>query len=81
MLHFDGRVIGEAQLGGFAAADTRFPFILFVSQAETEALLGEHLSSKGVMIERGVELLSKVSLIRCSGHRSRSTELRRISSN
>jgi 2-polyprenyl-6-methoxyphenol hydroxylase-like FAD-dependent oxidoreductase len=57
MLHFDGRVVGEAQLGGFAAVDTRFPFILFVSQAETEALLGEHLASKGVMIERGVELI------------------------
>ena len=57
MLHFDGRVVGEAQLGGFAAANTRFPFILFVSQAETEALLGEHLASKGVMVERGVELI------------------------
>jgi 2-polyprenyl-6-methoxyphenol hydroxylase-like FAD-dependent oxidoreductase len=38
-LHFENRT-AEAQLGGFAAADTRFPFILFVSQAETEALLG-----------------------------------------
>jgi MSHA pilin protein MshD len=34
MLHFDGRVVAEAQLGGFTAVDTRFPFILFVSQAQ-----------------------------------------------
>jgi 2-polyprenyl-6-methoxyphenol hydroxylase-like FAD-dependent oxidoreductase len=38
------------------ATDTRFPFILFVSQAETEAVLGEYLASAGVTIERGVEL-------------------------
>jgi hypothetical protein len=40
MIHFEGRRSAEVSLGGFAAADTRFPFILFVSQAETEALLG-----------------------------------------
>jgi 2-polyprenyl-6-methoxyphenol hydroxylase-like FAD-dependent oxidoreductase len=61
MLHLDGRVVAEAQLAGFAAIDTRFPFVLFVSQAETEALLGEHLASKGVMIERGVELMDFVA--------------------
>src|SRR5829696_3668057 len=56
MLHFEGGAGAEVRLGGFAAADTRFPFILFVSQAETEALLGAHLTSRGVTIERGVEL-------------------------
>src|SRR5262249_52059414 len=61
MLHLDGRVVAQAQLAGFAAIDTRFPFILFVSQAETEALLGEHLASKGMMIERGVELIEFVA--------------------
>jgi len=60
MLHLDGRVVAEARLG-FAAIDTRFPFVLFVSQAETEALLGEHLASKGLMIERGVELMDFVA--------------------
>ena len=35
------------------AVDTRFPFILFVSQAETEDVLGRH-----VRIERGVELVT-----------------------
>jgi 2-polyprenyl-6-methoxyphenol hydroxylase-like FAD-dependent oxidoreductase len=37
--------------------DTRFPFLLFLSQAETEAILGEHLTAGGVRIERGVELV------------------------
>jgi len=55
VLHFGGGRAAEVRLGGFAAADTRFPFVLFVSQAETEALLGWHLTSRGVTIERGVE--------------------------
>src|SRR5689334_8240626 len=33
---------------------TRWPFILMVSQAETEALLVEHLAARGVSIERGM---------------------------
>ena len=78
MLHFDGRVVGEAQLGGFAAVNTRFPFILFVSQAETEALLGEHLASKGVTIERGVELIgfeAQANAVKCTlRHRDGSEE-------
>src|SRR5512138_1310135 len=47
-LHFGGGRTAEVRLGDFGATDTRFPFILFVSQAETEALLGEHLASRGV---------------------------------
>src|SRR4030095_16129256 len=46
-LHFAGRPAAHIQLGGFAATDTRFPFILFVSQAETEALLREALERGG----------------------------------
>lgn len=61
MLHVDGRVVAAAQLAGFAAADTRFPFVLFVSQAETEALLGKRLASEGLTIERGVELTDFVA--------------------
>ena len=57
MLHVEGRVAVEAELGTFARADTKYPFVLFVSQAETERLLGEHLASHGVTIERGVELV------------------------
>jgi 2-polyprenyl-6-methoxyphenol hydroxylase-like FAD-dependent oxidoreductase len=57
-LHFESRPAAHVQLGGFAAEDTRFPFILFVSQAETEALLGEHLERRGTTIERGMALVS-----------------------
>ena len=59
-IHLDARRAAEARLGDFGAADTRFPFILFVSQAETEAVLGDHLASIGVVVERGVELLDIV---------------------
>jgi 2-polyprenyl-6-methoxyphenol hydroxylase-like FAD-dependent oxidoreductase len=56
VIHIEGRV-AEMQLSAFGAVDTRFPFVLFVSQAETEALLGEYLASHGVPVERGVELM------------------------
>jgi 2-polyprenyl-6-methoxyphenol hydroxylase-like FAD-dependent oxidoreductase len=55
-IHFGDRV-AAVKLGDFGAADTRYPFILFVSQTETEAVLGEYLSSAGVVVERGVELV------------------------
>jgi 2-polyprenyl-6-methoxyphenol hydroxylase-like FAD-dependent oxidoreductase len=57
MLHLDKKRTAEVRLGDIRAPDTRFPFILFVSQAETEAVLGDHLASVGVKIERGVELV------------------------
>jgi 2-polyprenyl-6-methoxyphenol hydroxylase-like FAD-dependent oxidoreductase len=56
VLHFGARTVAEVQLGDIGATDTRFPFILFVSQAETEHLLSEHLVRSGITIERGVEL-------------------------
>jgi 2-polyprenyl-6-methoxyphenol hydroxylase-like FAD-dependent oxidoreductase len=56
-LHFGAGRTADVRLGDFGATDTRFPFILFVSQAETEALLGEHLVARGVTIERGIELV------------------------
>jgi 2-polyprenyl-6-methoxyphenol hydroxylase-like FAD-dependent oxidoreductase len=61
MLHFEGGRRARVALGSFGAADTRFPFILFVSQAETEATLGEHLARAGTTIERGVELADFVT--------------------
>jgi 2-polyprenyl-6-methoxyphenol hydroxylase-like FAD-dependent oxidoreductase len=57
MVHFNDRAVVEVPLGDVDASDTRFPFILFVSQAETEAVLIDHLHSAGVAIERGVELI------------------------
>jgi 2-polyprenyl-6-methoxyphenol hydroxylase-like FAD-dependent oxidoreductase len=38
--------------------DTAYPFLLFLSQAETERVLGERLAAAGVRAERGVELVS-----------------------
>ena len=61
LLHFEGSAPAEIRLGQFGASDTRFPFILFISQAETEALLAEHLASAGVTIQRGVELVDFVA--------------------
>lgn len=49
----NGRV-AHVPLFDIGADDTAFPFLLFVSQAETEAVLGEHLASHGVAIDRGV---------------------------
>jgi 2-polyprenyl-6-methoxyphenol hydroxylase-like FAD-dependent oxidoreductase len=57
-IHFGARRIAAVTLGGFSATDTRCPFILFISQAETERILGDHLSRSGVAIERGVELVT-----------------------
>ncbi|HEX6533981.1 MAG TPA: FAD-dependent monooxygenase [Gemmatimonadaceae bacterium] len=58
VLHLDGHRVAEVALGTIGATDTRFPFILFISQAETEALLCEHLAASGVRVERGLELES-----------------------
>jgi 2-polyprenyl-6-methoxyphenol hydroxylase-like FAD-dependent oxidoreductase len=57
-LHLEGRGVAAVTLGDIGAVDTRFPFILFVSQAETEDLLSEHLRASSVLIERGTRLLS-----------------------
>ena len=56
VVHLGARIIAEAQLGGGIASDTRYPFVLFVSQMETERLLGEHLSHAGTRVEQGLEL-------------------------
>jgi 2-polyprenyl-6-methoxyphenol hydroxylase-like FAD-dependent oxidoreductase len=56
VLHAGARTVGKVQLGDIGARDTRFPFILFISQSETERQIGEHLAAAGVTIERGVEL-------------------------
>src|SRR5271168_3529687 len=37
--------------------DSAFPFTLNTAQTETERVLGEHLQSLGVTVERGVELV------------------------
>ena len=50
MLHVDRREPPIIDLGNVGRADTRFPFILFVSQAETEGVLAGYLASHGVTI-------------------------------
>ncbi|WP_244815470.1 FAD-dependent monooxygenase [Caballeronia sp. Lep1P3] len=40
----------------FDPLQTRYPYMLFLDQSETERLLAEHLAQCGVLVERGVEL-------------------------
>jgi 2-polyprenyl-6-methoxyphenol hydroxylase-like FAD-dependent oxidoreductase len=56
-LHLEGRAGITVSVGNIGAADTRFPFILLVSQAETETVLTEYLNTSGVVVERGLELI------------------------
>jgi 2-polyprenyl-6-methoxyphenol hydroxylase-like FAD-dependent oxidoreductase len=58
MLHVDRGEPLAFDIGHVARSDTRFPFILFVAQTETEAVLIDYVSRCGVTIERGVELLT-----------------------
>jgi 2-polyprenyl-6-methoxyphenol hydroxylase-like FAD-dependent oxidoreductase len=51
-----GGRVARTDLFDIGAEDTAFPFLLFVSQAETEAVLAEHLAGQGVEIRRGVRL-------------------------
>jgi 2-polyprenyl-6-methoxyphenol hydroxylase-like FAD-dependent oxidoreductase len=37
--------------------DTAYPYLLFLSQAETERILEEHLTTAGISVERQVELV------------------------
>jgi 2-polyprenyl-6-methoxyphenol hydroxylase-like FAD-dependent oxidoreductase len=55
-LHAGARTV-RVRLFGLGLGDTAYPFLLFVSQAETEAVLIDHLASRGVGVERRVELL------------------------
>ena len=59
-IHAGGRVV-SVRLFDVGLEDTAYPFLLFVSQAETEAVLNEHLAGQGVRVERGVELVGFVA--------------------
>ena len=56
-LHFGERLV-RTRLFDIGLEDTAYPFLLFISQAETEAVLNEHLAAHGVHVERGVELVA-----------------------
>ena len=55
-LHAGGRVVG-IRLFGLGLDDTAYRFLLLVSQAETEQVLGEHLAAGGISVQRGVEVV------------------------
>ena len=55
-IHAGERVVA-VRLFDVGLEDTAYPFLLFISQAETEAVLNEHLAEQGVNVERGVELV------------------------
>ncbi|HET9140014.1 FAD-dependent monooxygenase, partial [Actinophytocola sp.] len=55
-LHTPNRTVA-LRLFDIGIADTAYPFLLFLSQAETERILGEHLSQQDVAVQRGVELV------------------------
>jgi 2-polyprenyl-6-methoxyphenol hydroxylase-like FAD-dependent oxidoreductase len=55
-IHSGERIV-SMRLFDIGLEDTAFPFLLFVSQAETEAVLNEDLAARGVPVERGVELV------------------------
>jgi 2-polyprenyl-6-methoxyphenol hydroxylase-like FAD-dependent oxidoreductase len=54
-LHAGDRTV-RVRLFGLGLDDTAYPFLLFVSQAETEQVLNDHLAARGVGVERRVEL-------------------------
>ena len=57
-IHLEGRPVASAQVGDLGFEGTPFPFLLFVSQAETERVLEQHAARIGVQVERGMELVS-----------------------
>jgi 2-polyprenyl-6-methoxyphenol hydroxylase-like FAD-dependent oxidoreductase len=58
-LHFPRRVV-PVRLFDIGVDDTAYPYLLFVSQAETERILGEYVTRRGGTIERGVEVIELV---------------------
>src|SRR5918998_6613935 len=54
----EGRRAVNLEFGDIGVDDTPYPFLLFVSQAETERVLEKYLESLEVKVERPVELLT-----------------------
>ncbi|HET8683615.1 MAG TPA: FAD-dependent monooxygenase [Micromonosporaceae bacterium] len=49
--------VRSAPLFDIGVGDSAYPFLLFLSQAETERILTERLAAGGVRVERGTELV------------------------
>jgi 2-polyprenyl-6-methoxyphenol hydroxylase-like FAD-dependent oxidoreductase len=56
-LHLGATVVPVA-LSATGVGDTPYPFLLFLSQAETERILAAHLDRHGVRVEREVRLVA-----------------------
>ena len=56
VMHFPRRTVA-ANLFELGLDDTAYPYLLFLSQAVTEEVLGAHLATRGVPVERRVELV------------------------
>ena len=54
-------LVRRLRLFDIGLEDTAFPFLLFVSQAETERVLTDYLAAGGVPVERGLELITLAS--------------------
>jgi 2-polyprenyl-6-methoxyphenol hydroxylase-like FAD-dependent oxidoreductase len=56
VLHAPGRQLAMPMFD-LGLADTAYPYLLFLSQAETERVLADHLATRGLAVDRGVELV------------------------
>ncbi|NUL11805.1 FAD-dependent monooxygenase, partial [Streptomyces lunaelactis] len=56
-MHLPGRRTVRLPLFDIGVADTPYPFLLFLSQAETESVVGSRLAEDGTAVERGTELV------------------------
>jgi 2-polyprenyl-6-methoxyphenol hydroxylase-like FAD-dependent oxidoreductase len=54
-LYVDGELAARADL---SSIPSRFPYLLFLEQSETERILEEHLNRLGTWVERNTELVS-----------------------
>jgi hypothetical protein len=52
-LHARGRVL-TAPMFDIGLDDTAYPYLLFLSQAETERILADHLADNGIAVHRAV---------------------------
>jgi 2-polyprenyl-6-methoxyphenol hydroxylase-like FAD-dependent oxidoreductase len=57
-VYLNHRRVADLDISGTGITDTAYPFLLFVSQVETERLLERYLTEHGVQVERPLELLS-----------------------
>jgi 2-polyprenyl-6-methoxyphenol hydroxylase-like FAD-dependent oxidoreductase len=70
-MHSRGRTT-QLPLFDIGLEDTAYPFLLFLSQADTEAVLDDHLASQARRVERGVELIDldeTTDAVTCTLHR------------